>query len=221
MAIRVVLLDDDPVFRERLVQRLAFAPSLEVTGAFATASALSAWLAAASDRAQVALIDIGLRETTGIEVTRELAATYPDLGILMLTVFEDDAHVLQAIRAGASGYLLKDTPVDELAAAIAEVCAGGVPLSRSIARRILRFAATSVSQPGDGEAAAEPLSPRERQLLERIVAGETESAIAVALGISPHTVRTHVKNIYRKLQVTTRAGAVRRAFEQRLVDPHS
>ncbi|MBK8250098.1 MAG: response regulator transcription factor [Gemmatimonadetes bacterium] len=219
MAIRVLLLDDDPAFRHRLAQRLAFAPSVVVAGAFATARALYAQLDNAPTSADVALIDIGLREATGIEVARHLTDTFPDLGILMLTVFEDDAHVLQAIRAGASGYLLKDTPVDQLAAAIAEVHAGGVPLSRSIARRLLRLAVDAPERPSVPPEETVPLSARERELLEHIVTGKTEAAIAVGLGISPHTVRTHVKNIYRKLQVTTRAGAVRRAFEQRLVDP--
>lgn len=219
MPIRVLLLDDDPAFRHRLVQRLAFAPTVEVVGAHATAQSLFTQVDASPTLAQVALVDIGLRETTGIAVAQRLAAAHPTLGILMLTVFEDDAHVLQAIRAGASGYLLKDTPVTELATAIAEVHAGGVPLSRTIARRILRFAAeppVSASAPRDE---GETLSARELQLLEHIVTGATEAAIAAQLGISPHTVRTHVKNIYRKLRVTTRAGVVRRAFEQGLLDP--
>ena len=139
----------------------------------------------------------------------------------MFTVFEAEDTVLGAIQAGASGYLLKDAPVETIVRAIREVHEGGVPLSRSVARRLLGVLGRPVPPPvpappplaGDRD----DLSPREIELLERIVMGETEHVIAAHLDISPHTVRTHVKNIYRKLRVRTRAAAVRLAYERGLI----
>jgi DNA-binding NarL/FixJ family response regulator len=220
MTIRVILLDDDDRYRQRLVDRLGFAPTLSVVADASTPAQFFDLLSRLSPPPAVALVDIGLDHSSGIDVADQLSEAHPEMGIIMLTVFEDDAHLLGAIQAGASGYLLKDTPVDALAAAITEVAEGGVPLSRSIARRILTLAGrpragiARVLPPG-----ADTLSARERELLEHVVSGDKETAIAARLGISPHTVRTHIKNIYRKLRVTSRAAAVRFALEQGLVDP--
>lgn len=219
MSARVVLLDDDERYRGRLVERLAFAPDVSVVADVGSAADFFDVIERADPAADVALIDIELRGESGIDVADRLSAACPTIGILMLTVFEDDAHVLQAIQAGASGYLLKDTTVDVLVAAVHEVKDGGVPLSRSIARRILGLVARPVPHMPIATHDGEALSSRERELLEHVVRGETESEIAGRLGISPHTVRTHVKNIYRKLRVRSRAAAVRLAFERGLVDP--
>lgn len=218
MPIRVVLLDDDDRYRRRLVERLAFAPAVRVVADVPSPTAFFDVVERLTPPPDVALIDIGLQDASGIDVADRLSATRPGLGILMLTVFEDDTHVLQAIQAGASGYLLKDTPLDALAAAIQEVHDGGVPLSRVIARRILGLVGKPLSHLNTARAESEVLSVRERELLEHIVRGETEMEIAERLSISLHTVRTHVKNIYRKLRVRSRAAAVRLAFEQGLVD---
>lgn len=221
MSIRVAVLDDNARFRARLVARLRFFP--EVTLAFEAASAAEflAHLRDASGAIDVALLDIELPERSGIEVAADVSRDYPDVGILMFTVFEAEETVLAAIQAGASGYLLKEAPIGTIVQAIREVHQGGVPLSRPIARRLLGLlgaggtagAATPVpQQPG-----TEGLSPREVELLERVVLGETEPEIAERLSISPHTVRTHIKNIYRKLRVRSRAAAVRLAYERRLL----
>jgi len=219
MPIRVVLLEDDRIFRQRLRERLAFTPEVSVVADAGDPAGFFAVIALLSDPPDVALVDIGLREHSGIDVAERLSVQHPGVGVLMLTVFEDDDHVLRAIQAGASGYLLKDTPVEQLVEAIREVQAGGVPLSRPIARRILGLAGQwgRARRPPQGDEAE--LSARERELLELIVQGDTESAISTRLSISPHTVRTHVKNIYRKLRVGTRGAAVRRAFERGLVEP--
>jgi DNA-binding NarL/FixJ family response regulator len=219
MPIRVLLLDDDQQFRRRLVERLGFAPTVSVVADVGSPAELFDIMDRLSPPADVALIDIGLGDASGIDVADRLTTRQPGLGVLMLTVFEDDAHVLEAIRAGASGYLLKDTRVEALTEAIREVHDGGVPLSRSIAKRILGLVGRPPAVARAAGTAAGELSTRERELLEHVVMGGTESEIAGRLGISPHTVRTHIKSIYVKLRVRSRAAAVRTAFERGLIDP--
>lgn len=221
MPIRVAILDDNQRFRAQLVERLRFFPELAIAFEAGSAAEFLSRLGQAAGPVQVALLDIALPQSSGIEVASRLADDYPDIGVLMFTVFEAEDTVLGAIQAGASGYLLKDAPVETIVRAIREVHEGGVPLSRSVARRLLGVlgrppAPVPVARPapsGDRD----DLSPREIELLERIVMGETEPVIAANLDISPHTVRTHVKNIYRKLRVRTRAAAVRLAYERHLI----
>lgn len=219
MSIRVAILDDNRRFRARLVERLRFFSELTLAFEAGSASEFLTRLGQATDRVHVALLDIALPHSSGIDVATRLAEKYPDVGVLMFTVFEAEDTVLAAIQAGASGYLLKDAPVEAIVRAIREVHEGGVPLSRSVARRLLGVLGKprTPQPPGEPSSGHDDLSPREVELLERIVIGETEQVIAVRLDISPHTVRTHVKNIYRKLRVRTRAAAVRLAYERRLI----
>lgn len=218
--IRVAILDDNARFRTRLVERLRFFPELVVAFEAGGAAEFLARLGQQAEPVQVALLDIALPHSSGIEVASRLTSDYPGIGVLMFTVFEAEETVLGAIQAGASGYLLKDAPVEAIVRAIHEVHEGGVPLSRPVARRLLGVLGKPAAAP---PAAARPvadhdeLSPREIELLERIVRGDTEQVIAAHLDISPHTVRTHVKNIYRKLRVRTRAAAVRLAYERHLL----
>ena len=225
MPVRVALLDDNERFRRQLLERLQFVGGVVVSFDAGTANEFFDHLCAQSAAPHVALVDIGLSGESGIAVAERLAAEYPDIGVLMFTVFEEPDTVLASIQAGASGYLLKDATAEEIAKAIVEVHEGGVPLSRSIAHKVLGLMGRlrpPVAAAGAGETTdAESLSGREVELLERIVQGDTEAAIAGRLGISPHTVRTHIKNIYRKLRVNSRAAAVRRAFEKQLVNPRS
>ena len=220
--IRVAILDDNQRFRTRLVERLRFFPELVVAFEAGSAAEFLTRLGQQLQPPQVALLDIALPHSSGIEVASRLTSEYPDVGVLMFTVFEAEETVLGAIQAGASGYLLKDAPVETIVRAIREVHAGGVPLSRSVARRLLGVLSKPAPVPAPVARPATPadqdeLSPREVELLERIVRGDTEQVIAAHLGISPHTVRTHVKNIYRKLRVRTRAAAVRLAYERHLL----
>lgn len=219
--IRVAILDDNERFRTRLVERLRFFPELVVAFEAGSAAEFLTRLGQQVEPVQVALLDIALPHSSGIEVASRLTGDYPAIGVLMFTVFEAEETVLGAIQAGASGYLLKDAPVETIVRAIHEVHEGGVPLSRPVARRLLGVLGKPAAAPA---AVARPvasdhdeLSPREVELLERIVRGDTEQVIAAHLDISPHTVRTHVKNIYRKLRVRTRAAAVRLAYERHLL----
>jgi DNA-binding NarL/FixJ family response regulator len=199
---------------------LRFFPDVALAFEAASATEFLTRLRATSDAVDVALLDIELPEGSGVAVAADISRDHPGVGILMFTVFEAEETVLAAIQAGASGYLLKESPIGAIVQAIREVHQGGVPLSRPIARRLLgMLGATSA---GAAQAAPAPdgsdgLSPREVELLERVVLGETEAEIAERLAISPHTVRTHIKNIYRKLRVRSRAAAVRLAYERHLV----
>ncbi len=225
MSIRVALLDDNEPFRRQLTQRLAFFPQIEIVFSAATAHEFFELLGQQEAPPDVALVDIELPDVSGIEVAACLAREHEAIGALMLTVFEEPRTILAAIQAGAAGYLLKDSPAETIANAIAEVHEGGVPLSRPVARNVLHLLSQAPpSTATDTAPAPDPagtLSAREVELLEQIVQGDTESAIAKRLCISPHTVRTHVKNIYRKLRVNSRAAAVRVAYEQQLLDSNT
>lgn len=221
MTIRVAVLDDNERFRARLVGRLRFFPDVALAFEAASAAEFLTRLRATPNAVDVALLDIELPESSGVAVAADVSRDHPDVGILMFTVFEAEETVLAAIQAGASGYLLKESPIGAIVQAIREVHQGGVPLSRPIARRLLGMlgatSAGAASVPPAASDGSDGLSPREVELLERVVLGETEAEIAVRLAISPHTVRTHIKNIYRKLRVRSRAAAVRLAYERRLV----
>jgi DNA-binding NarL/FixJ family response regulator len=222
MSIRVAVLDDNLPFRQRLIERFSYFPELIVAFEAGSVADFLSSMAHLTEPVHVALLDIELPESSGVDVAARLAADYPEVGVLMFTVFEAEETVLAAIHAGASGYLLKDAPVEAIVRAIREVHDGGVPLSRSVARRLLGVLGQQPAHPAR-RASLDPsdsndLSRREVELLERIVMGDTEQAIADRLAISPHTVRTHVKNIYRKLRVRSRAAAVRLAYERRLIN---
>lgn len=233
MSIRVALVEDNERFLSRLIERLAYFDDIEVLYGVGSAEALFDRLGA-EPRPDVLLVDIGLPGASGIEVVSRLAGQEPEIGALMLTVFEEPDKILAAIQAGAAGYLLKDAPAERIAAAIREVHEGGAPLSRPVARHVLRLlgrvpagrTGDSGGLPVEGATGGashdeSPLSTREIELLEQIVAGGTEAEIADRLCISPHTVRTHVKNIYRKLRVNSRAAAVRVAYERGLTSPRN
>ncbi|MCG8467090.1 MAG: response regulator transcription factor [Gemmatimonadetes bacterium] len=218
MSVRVALLDDDDRFRGRLSRRLSYYDEIEVVAEANGVDAFFNVLAKLPEPPDVALLDVELPRGSGMEAAARLASEYPDVGALMLTVFEDPQKIFEAIRAGASGYLLKDAEAEDIVEAVLEVRAGGAPLSRGVARRILTLVKEAPAPRTDDDPPPPDLSPREIELLQQIVLGHTEAAIAERLGISPHTVRTHVKNIYKKLQVHSRAAAVRVTLERGLLD---
>jgi len=161
----------------------------------------------------VILLDIGLPGISGLEGIRRLKKLAPGVRIIMLTSFDDHARVFEAICAGASGYLLKTSPVAELSDAITLAMDGGAPMSPSIARAVLeQFARLSVPKMDDSL-----LSPREREVLELMARGRIMKEIATDLSLSYHTVDAHIRSIYEKLHVHTRAGAVAKAYKDRLI----
>ncbi len=164
----------------------------------------------------VILMDIEMPGNDGITATRHITRTWPDIKILIQTVFEDDDKIFAAICAGASGYILKSTSPARLVEAIYEVNSGGSPMSPSIANRVLKlFQQIAPAAPEPGEKLL--LSDREKEILAMMVEGKSLHVIAGSIYISYETVRTHVKRIYKKLHVASASEAVAKAIRQRIV----
>ncbi len=162
---------------------------------------------------QVSLVDIGLPGMSGIEGTRQLKARFPALQIIILTVYDDDTRVFQALCAGATGYLLKNTPPSRLIDGIREVAGGGSPVSPEIARRIINVF-QKVRPPHE---APNDLTPHELRILKLLVDGHNYKTAAVELNVSINTVSFHMRRIYEKLQVHSKSEAVAKALRNRLV----
>ncbi len=222
--VRVALVEDDAMFRRRFAERFRFFDDVELVLAVGSGEEFLHRLDALPrvQQPQVVLMDIELPGFSGIETTARLKARSPEIDVMMLTVFENEDKIFASIRAGASGYLLKDASADKVVGALFELVQGGAPMSPSVAYKMLSFVRTSEQASAKASRAKQPeavfsLSERERELLELLVQGEPVSAIADQLYISPHTVRTHIKNIYKKLHVHSRASVVRIALEQQLL----
>lgn len=212
----VLLLEDDPVTRERLAAIVTAAPGLTLAAALADRRSALAWLAAHA-APDVLLADLQLPDGSGIDVIRQLRQVAPRTEAMVISVFGDEAHVVAAIEAGATGYLLKDASADEITQAIHRLIAGESPISSAIARHLLRrFQPSPAAPPAAG---APPLTPRERQVLQLIAKGLSYQRIAETLAMSPHTVTTHIKQIYRKLEVNSRGEAVFEALQLGLLPP--
>jgi DNA-binding NarL/FixJ family response regulator len=214
--IRILIADDHPVFRFGLRALLQAEADTEIVGE-ATGGEEAVILAADLDP-DVILMDINMPEINGIEATRRILQQNPNIGILVITMFDDDS-VFAAMRAGARGYILKGAEGEETLRAIRAVANRQAIFSPDIAERVLEFFAQS---PADKPASAFPeLSSREHEVLALLAQGLTNSAIASRLVLSPKTVRNHVSNIFSKLQVADRAGAIIRAREAGLGDQTS
>jgi len=162
-------------------------------------------------RPDIILMDIGLPHIPGTEGVRLVKATHPEIEVLMFTVFEEEEHIFEAIRNGASGYLLKQTPPAEILEAVRELSRGGAPMTPSIARRVL----TNFRQPGARILPDYDLTPRERDILQALVDGLSYKKIAERYVVSISTVQTHICHIYHKLHVNSRAEAVAKVLKGR------
>ncbi|NSX14285.1 response regulator [Cupriavidus taiwanensis] len=206
---RVLIVEDDPLALRRLVQAVDLhAPDAAVSGSAATVAEALAWLA--QQQPDVLLCDLGLPDGSGIDVIRATRQRHPACDCMVVTVFGDDQHVLASIEAGAIGYLLKDETTDRIAASIGELRAGGSPMSPLIARQVvnrLRGAPAEAAARNAGPGAV-VLSVRENEILDLISRGYTYAETARYLGLSVHTVQSHIKNIYGKLAVRSRGEAV-------------
>lgn len=197
---RVLVVEDDPWVRSSVLAALG-ADDRVASQAFGTvAEALRALDGGVA--CDVALVDLGLPDGSGLDVLRRLARDRPDAASVAFTVFDDEETVLSALRAGARGYLLKSTPVGDLPGLLREAQGGGAPMTPVVARLVLD-ALVPAPQPGDEG----PLSPREREVLRLLARGHTYAAAGQALGIGLGTVQGHVKSIYHKLQVASKAEA--------------
>jgi DNA-binding NarL/FixJ family response regulator len=208
MALRVVVADDHPVFRTGLVTLLSSLEELEVVAEADTGiQAVEAVERLAPD---VVVMDIQMPGLNGIEATRRICEGERDVGVLVLTMFEDDDSVFAAMRAGARGYLLKGAEQAEITRAIRAVASGEAIFGPAIAQRVMEYFAGGAQQPPQ---AFPELTDREREVLELIAQGLGNAEITKRLVLSPKTVRNHVSNIFNKLQVADRSQAIVRARE--------
>jgi DNA-binding NarL/FixJ family response regulator len=210
--LRLLLVDDHPLVRGGLRALLASVANLAVVGE--AASGVEAIALAAEVQPDLILMDLHLPDMSGVEATRRIVQASPHLGILVLTMLEDDASVFAAMRAGARGYLLKGADQAEVLRAIEVVAHGAAIFSPPIARRLMHYFATQ--QPALPAAAFPDLTAREREILGLIAQGRSNGEIASELVLSPKTVSNHVSNIFSKLQVVDRAQAVLRARQAEL-----
>ena len=206
MSIRVLVADDHPAFRAGLRLMLTTADDIDVAGEAEDGNQVVAL--AAELQPDVVVMDLRMPGLDGIEATRRLLGSQPELGVVVLTMFEDDESVFAAMRAGARGYLLKGAEQDEILRGIRAIAAGEAIFGPSIARRVVEHFAQGV---GSTKATFPSLTDREREVLELIAAGRGNAAIAHDLCLTLKTVRNHVSNIFTKLQVSDRAAAIVKA----------
>ena len=205
--ISILIADDEPAFRSGLRALLKSANELALVGDAATGNEVIRL--AADLQPDIILMDINMPGINGIEATRRILNTSPHIGILILTMFEDDDSVFTAMRAGARGYLLKGTLKAEILRAIQTVSAGGVVFGAAIAQRMMRY--FSGLKPVEPAALFPELTDREREILSLIAHGHNNAEIAQRLTLSGKTIRNHITNIFSKLQVADRAQAIVRA----------
>lgn len=206
--LRILIADDHPVFRDGLRTLLASVPDAEVVDEATTGEqAVERALALQPD---VVVMDLHMPELNGIEATRKIVGDSPHIGVLVLTMFEDDDFLFAAMRAGARGYLLKGSEQAEIVRAIRAVASGEAIFGPAVAQRLMEFFA---SAPGGPPQVFPELTDREREVLELIARGESNQAIATRLFLSQKTIRNHVSNIFTKLRVVDRAHAIIRARE--------
>lgn len=223
--IRIIIADDQAMVRAGFAALLDAHPDLDVVGQAHDGRECVALVA--EQRPDIVLMDVRMPAMDGIEATRTIVADSPATSatgprIIMLTTFDIDDYVFDAIRAGASGFLLKDAPPDELAEAVRIVASGEGLLAPSVTKRVIEHFATIPQTPQPPNLAELPdLTDREREILVRVARGESNTEIAGALVIAVQTVKTHVSRILYKLDARDRAQAVIAAYESGLVVPGS
>ncbi|SFC80296.1 response regulator [Spirosoma endophyticum] len=213
--IKIIYYEDNRDLREGITYLFQATPGLDLLGAFGDCSNIRHELQTL--RPNVVLMDIDLPGLSGIDAVPIVKATSPQTQVLMLTVFDNDEKIFQAIRNGASGYLLKHTPPSEIVAAVFDIHRGGSPMTANIARKVLQFfqlRQKAVPQPDREDY---KLSGRELDIIKGLVAGYSYKLIADDLHISIDTVRSHIRHIYDKLQVNSKTEAILKAMREGLV----
>jgi DNA-binding NarL/FixJ family response regulator len=206
-SIQIIVADDHTLFRDGLIALLNSVPDLQVIGQSATGR--DAVSQADELQPDVVLMDIQMPGINGIDATRRIVNTSPHIGVIVVTMFEDNDSVFAAMRAGARGYVLKGADQDEMLRTIRAVARGEALFGPAIAARLVEFFAST--KPGLSPDVFPELTNRERQVLDLVAQGKNNNTIAGELYISLKTVRNHVSNIFSKLQVADRAGAIIKA----------
>jgi DNA-binding NarL/FixJ family response regulator len=207
----IAIVEDQPRIREGLRSLIDGSQGFRCTAGFGSMEDALAGIG--RDLPDVALLDIGLPEMSGIDGARLLKQRYPRLSIVMLTVYDDDKRIFEALCAGACGYLLKTTPPVRLLESLQEVAGGGAPMSPQVARKVVALF-RKVRPP---EEAACALTAHEVRLLKLLVEGHNYKTAAAELGVSVHGISFHMRNIYEKLQVHSKSAAVAKALRAGLV----
>ncbi|MCG7857378.1 response regulator transcription factor [Flavihumibacter sp.] len=215
MGLRIAIFDDNKNIRESIKMLLDTVPDFEVVGSYC--HVLDCISDVRESRPDVVLMDIEMPGMTGIVAVHKLKSEFPNIQVLMQTVFEDDDRVFDSICAGASGYILKNQLNTKLVDFIRELQFGGSPMSPSIARKVLNKLQEMPQFIRPGEAPDYHLTPREKDVLSCLVNGLSYKMIAAELNISYETVRSHVKKIYEKLHVASLTEVVAKAINQRIV----
>jgi DNA-binding NarL/FixJ family response regulator len=212
-ALRILIADDHPLFRKGMRALLTAMPDTQVVGEATTGQ--EAIELAVALQPDVILMDLQMPGINGIEATRQILHTSPHIRILVVTLFEDNASIFTALRAGARGYILKDAKEEEMLRAIRAVGSGEAIFSPAIARRLMDFFAAP--RPAAPKEIFPTLTEREREILQLIARGKTNNEIAKELALSTKTVGNYVSNIFSKLQVADRAQAIIRARDAGLM----
>jgi len=201
--IRLAIIEDDPATQQELAALFQDEPDIRPIAVFAGLRAALEGLPRLTP--DIVIVDHYLEDGTGVDCVRRLRPLLPSCEFMMLTIGEEQALIFDALKAGATGYVLKGEPAARIREAVRELAAGGSPMSASIARKVIRDFQEAPEVNGE----AQPLSIREQEILGRLAAGLRYKEIAAELGLSVHTIRTHIHNIYEKLQVHSKSGAIR------------
>jgi DNA-binding NarL/FixJ family response regulator len=207
-----LIVDDDAELRDSIVRYLTLKGGFVCVGQYGRAQDALSNLPA--EPPSVVLMDIKMKGIDGIECVRRLKEKMPEILVIMLTVFEDEDLIFDALMAGATGYLLKRQPPEQLLEAIRELLAGGSPMTATIARKVVKLLQRSAGNNKSTSGTRLLLSDRQREMLELLAVGEPYKAIADKMGLSIHTVRGYIRRIYEKLQVHTRTEAVAKYLRQ-------
>lgn len=204
----IAIVEDDEGLRRELEALVGGTPGFRHLRSYPDAESALAGLA--DEPPDMVLMDINLPGMSGIDCVREIKARRPELPVVMLTVYEDGDALFKSLMAGANGYLVKRTPRPKLIEALKEICAGGAPMSRSIARKVVEFfhQVNRLPAPAKQAAELEQLTPREQEILASLAKGHSYKEIATDCGISGDTVRKHMARIYEKLHVHSRTEAI-------------
>ena len=214
--IRLALADDNRLMQQTIVEKLSFYPATVLKIMAGNGEELLEKLEK-NPRIDLILMDIEMPKMNGIDATFVVKQRFPHIKIIMLTVFDNDEHIFRAIKAGADGYLLKETSPEELHRAITETMNGGASMTPSIALKTLRMFREPVDFSKTAENEAVKLTPRETEVLEQLGTGLKYAQIAANLNISTGTVRKHIENIYARLQAGNKLEALRKAKDNHLI----